>query len=184
MQYFNCLYYIFVLIYNYFHFCKENYMASYNGYCTMLLGVPEVQIIPIHSENFMKEISIDSFTNFLSNHWEQCSYPQNPHLFYTISPWSHSKIFNNFFSLGTGSKEYDCKAETSCKCWWTASGFTFFPPENPPWKRKILFPLWNFLSNSGLKALCLMVNLLKHLCSFVLLDYLSLFLQENFMFSK
>lgn len=36
-------------------------MASYNGYCTMLLGVSdaEVQIIPIHCENFVKEISMD-----------------------------------------------------------------------------------------------------------------------------
>lgn len=36
-------------------------MANYNGYCTMLLGVSdaEVQIIPIHSENFIKEISVN-----------------------------------------------------------------------------------------------------------------------------
>lgn len=36
-------------------------MAGYNSYCTMLLCVSdaEVQIIPIHSENFVKEISMD-----------------------------------------------------------------------------------------------------------------------------
>lgn len=49
---------VILLIHNYFHFCKGNYMASYNGCCTMLLGVSdaEVQIVPIHSENFVKNL--------------------------------------------------------------------------------------------------------------------------------
>lgn len=55
-----------LLICNYFQLCEENYVASYNGYCTMLFSFPdtEVQIIPIHSENCVNSPRIHSRISF------------------------------------------------------------------------------------------------------------------------
>lgn len=81
-------------------------MASYNDYCAMLFSFPgiEVKNIPIHSEISVKEIPLNSFTNFLSYYREQSSHPQRHHLFCVISPYTHPKTFNIFSDLVIGSK--------------------------------------------------------------------------------
>lgn len=75
----------------------------------MLFGFPhiEVQIIAVHNEISVQEISLDSFTKFLSYTWEQSFL----HLFNVINPCTPLKIFNIFYSLGNGSKGYDWKEE-------------------------------------------------------------------------
>lgn len=95
----------------------------------MFSGFPntEVQIIAVHNENSVQEISLYSFTKFLSYTWEQSFL----HLFYVISPCTHLKIFNIFYSLGNGSKGYDWKEETLCKCWYTVSWLFFVSNKSP-----------------------------------------------------
>lgn len=130
-----------LLICDYFQLC-ENYMASCNGYSTTLFSFPgtEVQIFPIHNENSVKEISPDSFTNFLSYHWEQSSHPQSPHLFYVISPVLIPKSLISFLILALVQRGMTVEHVEVDK--WLQD-LIFFPRKSPM-KMENPFPLLKF----------------------------------------
>ena len=144
-----------LLIHNRFQPCEENYMASYNGYCRILFSFPgtEVQIVPNHSKSSVREISPDSFANFLSYNWEWSSHPQSLHVVYVISPCAHPKILISFLVLSLVQRGVTGKQKLYVEVDEQLQELLVFPPGNPQRKWKILFPCWNFLSSSD-QGLC------------------------------
>lgn len=117
-------------------------MASYNGYCTTLFSFPDtdVQIAPIHNENSVKEISPDSFTNFLSYHREQSSHPQIPHLFHAILT---QKSLISFLVLALIQRVMTVNQKLDVKVGKQIQELFFFPMRSPV-KMENPFPLLKF----------------------------------------